>query len=200
MVLGCNEGIPNMEEPRRRLCVFCSSKAGDHEIYASYARRLGKLMPQRGLGLVFGGGHIGLMGILADAILGKGGEAIGVIPKSMMEAELAHTKLTKLHIVETMHQRKTMMAELADGFVALPGGFGTGDELFEILTWAQLRYHSKPVGVLNVNGFFDSLLAWLDRAVIEGFLKNKHRKLLIESREPEELLDRLWGDPASRKT
>jgi uncharacterized protein (TIGR00730 family) len=180
-----------MQKPQRRLCVFCGSKAGDHEIYPSSARRLGELMAHRGLGLVFGGGHIGLMGILADTILAKGGEAIGVIPKSMMEAELAHTKLTQLHIVETMHQRKAMMADLADGFAALPGGFGTGDELFEILTWAQLRYHSKPVGLLNVNGFFDSLLAWLDRAVEDGFLKNKHRKLLIEAQEPEKLLDKL---------
>jgi uncharacterized protein (TIGR00730 family) len=124
--------------------------------------------------------------------LRAGGEAIGVIPKSMIEAELAHTKLTQLHVVDTMHQRKAMMADLADGFVALPGGFGTADEFFEILTWSQLHYHSKPIGILNAAGFFDPLLAWLDRAVEEGFLKTKHRRLLIEAREPDQLLDRLW--------
>ncbi len=174
-----------------RLCVFCGSKVGDNEIYAAGARRMGQAMAQRGLGLVYGGGHIGLMGILADAVLAAGGEAIGVIPQSMMDEELAHTKLTKLHVVATMHQRKALMADLADGFVALPGGFGTADELFEILSWAQLRYHAKPVGLLNIEGFFDALLAWLDRAVQDGFLKPKHRRLLIDAKAPEELLDRL---------
>jgi uncharacterized protein (TIGR00730 family) len=189
-----------MNKLQRKLCVFCGSKSGDREIYAHNTRRLGKVMAQRGLGLIYGGGHIGLMGILADAVLAGGGEAIGVIPKGMMDAELAHTKLTQLHIVDTMHQRKAMMADLADGFAALPGGFGTADELFEILTWAQLRYHAKPVGLLNVAGFFDPLLAWLDRAVEEGFLKPKHRKLLIDASEPEELLDRIWVDPCPSKT
>jgi uncharacterized protein (TIGR00730 family) len=181
-----------MKDDRRRLCVFCGSQAGAKEIYVSATRRLGEMMAKRGLGLVYGGGHIGLMGILADAVLVGGGEAIGVIPKSMMDAELAHTKLTQLHIVDTMHQRKAMMADLADAFAALQGGFGTMDELFEILTWSQLRYHAKPVGILNVAGFFDPLLAWLDRSVQDGFLKLKHRRLLIEANEPEELLDRLW--------
>ena len=179
-----------------RLCVFCGSKTGDQEIYAASARRLGHAMVQRGVGLVYGGGHIGLMGILADSVLAAGGQAIGVIPQNMIDEELAHTKLTKLHVVGTMHQRKAMMADLADGFAALPGGFGTADELFEILTWAQLRYHAKPVGLLNVDGFFDSLLAWLDRTVQDGFLKPKHRRLLIEAKEPEELLDRLWPGSA----
>ncbi len=182
----------------QRLCIFCGSKAGDKEVYAKATRRLGEIMAQRGLGLVYGGGHIGLMGILADAVLAEGGEAIGVIPKSMMDSELAHAKLTQLHIVDTMHQRKAMMADLADGFAALPGGFGTGDELFEILTWAQLRYHAKPVGLLNVAGFFDPLLAWLDRSVQDGFLKLKHRRLLIEAKEPGQLLDLLWPSPAPK--
>ena len=150
-------------------------------------------MARRGIVLVYGGGHIGLMGILADAVLAAGGEAIGVIPQNMIDKELAHRKLTKLHVVSTMHQRKALMADLADGFVALPGGFGTADELFEILTWAQLHYHAKPVGLLNIDGFFHSLLAWLDRAVQDGFLKPKHRWLLIEAEEPEDLLDRLWA-------
>jgi uncharacterized protein (TIGR00730 family) len=184
-----------MKESRKRLCIFCGSKAGDKEVYAHATRRLGEIMAEGGFGLVYGGGHIGLMGVLADAVLAAGGEAIGVIPKSMMDAELAHTKLTQLHIVDTMHQRKAMMADLADGFAALPGGFGTGDELFEILTWAQLHYHTKPIGLLNVAGFFDPLLAWLDRAVEDGFLKLKHRRLLIEADEAVDLLDRLWGEP-----
>jgi uncharacterized protein (TIGR00730 family) len=179
-----------------RLCVFCGSKMGDNEIYAVSAHRLGEVMVERGFGLVYGGGHIGLMGVLADAVLAAGGEAIGVIPQNMIDEELAHAKLTKLHVVGTMHQRKAMMADLADGFAALPGGFGTVDEMFEILTWAQLHYHAKPVGLLNVNGFFDPLLAWLDRAVHDGFLQLKHRRLLIEAKEPRELLDRLWPDLA----
>jgi uncharacterized protein (TIGR00730 family) len=183
-----------------RLSVFCGSKTGDNEIYAASARRLGEVLAERGIGLVYGGGHIGLMGILADSVLAAAGEVIGVIPRDMIEKELAHTKLTKLHVVGTMHQRKALMADLADGFVALPGGFGTGDELFEILTWAQLRYHAKPVGLLNVDGFFDSLLAWLDRAVQDGFLKPKHRRLLIEAKEPEELLDQLWAGSAMDDT
>ena len=180
-----------------RLCVFCGSKTGDKEIYAASACRLGHAMAQRGIGLVYGGGHIGLMGILAEAVLGAGGEAIGVIPQNMIDKELAHTKLTKLHVVGTMHQRKALMADLANGFAALPGGFGTADELFEILTWAQLHYHEKPVGLLNVDGFFDSLLAWLDQAVLDGFVKPKHRRLLIEAKEPETLLDRLCANHAA---
>ena len=183
-----------------RLCVFCGSKTGDKEIYAASARRLGEVMGERGIGLVYGGGHIGLMGILADAVLAAGGEAVGVIPQNMIDEELAHTKLTKLHVVGTMHQRKALMADLANGFAALPGGFGSADELFEILTWAQLHYHEKPVGLLNVDGFFDSLLAWLDRAVQDEFLKSKHRRLLIEAKEPEELLDRLWANQPSSNT
>src|SRR5438876_12157912 len=125
------------------------------------------------------------MGVLADAVLGGGGEVIGVIPQALVERELAHRGLTELRVVGTMHQRKALMADLADGFAALPGGFGTADELFEILTWAQLHYHEKPVGLLNVDGFFDSLLAWLDQAVLDGFVKPKHRRLLIEAKQPE---------------
>jgi uncharacterized protein (TIGR00730 family) len=183
-----------MEQITHRLGVFCGSRTGDNEVYRANARRLGELMAERGYGLVYGGGHIGLMGVLADAILAAGGEAIGVIPQNMIDKELAHSQLTKLHVVDTMHQRKALMADLADGFAALPGGFGTADELFEILTWAQLRYHAKPIGLLNTDGFFDSLLAWLDHAVTDGFIKAKHRRLLVEAKEPAELLDRLWGD------
>jgi uncharacterized protein (TIGR00730 family) len=171
-----------------RLCVFCGSSKGTNPVYAEAARRLGGQMAARGLGLVYGGGHIGLMGVLADAVLAGGGEAIGVIPRALVERELAHDRLTALQVVDTMHQRKARMADLADGFAALPGGFGTGDELFEILTWAQLGLHGKPIGLLNTAGFFDPLLAWLDRGVAEGFLRPEHRSLLRVADEEDALL------------
>jgi uncharacterized protein (TIGR00730 family) len=140
---------------------------------------------------VFGAGHIGLMGVLADSVLAAGGEAIGVIPQALVDKELAHTGLTQTHVTKTMHDRKAIMADLADGFIALPGGYGTCDELFEILTWSQLGLHAKPIGLLNCKGFFDPLLAWLDQAVAEGFIKQKHRELLLADVEPEALLDRM---------
>src|SRR5262245_16752506 len=175
----------------RRLCVFCGSKAGNRSVYAEAARALGHALAARGLGLVYGGGHIGLMGILADAVLHAGGEVSGVIPEALVAEELAHPQLTALHVVGTMHQRKALMADLADGFAALPGGFGTADELFEILTWAQLGLHAKPVALLNTAGFFDPWLAWLDRAVADGFLRPAHRRLLRVADEPEQLLELL---------
>jgi uncharacterized protein (TIGR00730 family) len=193
----------------RQLCVFCGSKAGGAPVYADAARRLGKVLVARGLALIYGGGHIGLMGVLADAVLHAGGEVVGVIPQAMVERELAQMNLTRLEVVDTMHQRKARMADLADGFAALPGGFGTGDEMFEILTWAQLGLHAKPVGLLNTAGFFDPLLAWLDHAVREDFLKPKHRRLLLVADTPGRLLDLLlhyrpeepetkWIDDADR--
>jgi uncharacterized protein (TIGR00730 family) len=175
----------------RRLCVFCGSSAGGSAVYAEAARRLGSALAARGLGLVYGGGHVGLMGIVADAVLAGGGEAVGVIPQALVDRELAHGGLTRLHIVGTMHQRKALMADLSDGFVALPGGFGTADEFFEILTWAQLGIHARPAGLLNTAGFFDPLLAWADRAVAEGFLRARHRGLIRVGAEPEPLLDAL---------
>jgi uncharacterized protein (TIGR00730 family) len=175
----------------RWLCVFCGSKAGGSAVYTDSTRRLGELVVARGLGLVYGGGHVGLMGVLADAVLQTGGEVVGVIPQAMVERELAQMNLTRLEVVDTMHQRKARMADLADGFTALPGGFGTADELFEILTWAQLGLHAKPVGLLNVAGFFSPVLAWLDHAVREDFLKPKHRRLLLEAETPGGLLDLL---------
>jgi uncharacterized protein (TIGR00730 family) len=175
----------------RRLCVFCGSSAGGRAIYADHSRRLGTALAARGLGLVYGGGHIGLMGILADAVLGAGGEVIGVIPRALVDKELAHPGLTELRVVASMHERKALMADLAGGFAALPGGFGTGDEFFEILSWAQLGLHAKPIGLLNLAGYFDPLLAWLDHTVQEGFVKPVHRRLLLVAREPEELLDLL---------
>lgn len=175
----------------RRLCVFCGSNLGGRECYAEAARRVGELLARHKIGLVYGGGHVGLMGTLADAVLRGGGEVIGVIPQALVDKELAHERLTELRIVATMHQRKAEMADLADGFAALPGGYGTLDELFEILTWAQLGLHRKPVGLLNVDGFFTPLLAWLDHSIREGFIKEKHRGLLLTATEPEELLQKL---------
>src|SRR5262249_10837574 len=175
----------------RRLCVFCGSNSGNRPVYAEAARELGTMMVNHGLALVYGGGHIGLMGVLADAVLKAEGEVIGVIPQSMVEKELAHESVTKLHVVDTMHERQALMADLADGFAALPGAFGTADELFEILTWAQLGLHPKPVGILNVQAFFKPLLTWLDHAVAEGFLKPKHRQLLQEADTPAKLIDLL---------
>jgi uncharacterized protein (TIGR00730 family) len=175
----------------RQLCVFCGSSAGHRPEYRDAARRVGELLAARGVGLVFGAGHVGLMGVLADAVLAGGGTGIGVIPQALVDKELAHRGLTELHVVQTMHQRKALMADLADAFLALPGGYGTADETFEILTWAQLGLHTKPIGLLNVCGFFDPLLAWADRCVSEGFLRPEHRDILHVSRDPEELLGML---------
>jgi uncharacterized protein (TIGR00730 family) len=181
----------------RRICVFCGSSTGIRPAYREAAARLGSLMALRGLGLVFGGGHIGLMGVLADAVLAAGGEVVGVIPQALVDRELAHGRLTELHVVDTMHQRKALMADLSDGFVALPGGYGTLDETFEILTWAQLGIHRKPVAMLNVGGFFDPLLGWIDRAVDDGFLRGQHRELLNVAATPEEVIEALLGhEPA----
>jgi uncharacterized protein (TIGR00730 family) len=176
------------------LCVFCGSSRGIPAIYAASARRFGTALAERGLGLIYGGGHVGLMGVVADAVLQAGGPVIGVIPRSMVERELAHERLTELHVVETMHQRKALMAERAAAFAALPGGVGTADELFEIVTWRQLRLHSKPIGLLNVAGFFDPLLAWLDRTVTDGFVRAEHRSLIHVGDKAQQLLDLLCGD------
>ena len=183
-----------------RVCVFCGSSAGGRPVFAKQARAFGQILAARGVGLVYGGGHVGLMGILADAVLADGGEVQGVIPRALEDRELAHQRLTALHVVETMHQRKALMADLADGFAALPGAFGTGDELFEILTWAQLGLHGKPIGLLNVAGFFDPLLAWLDRAVDEAFLKPPHRDLLLVADDPGRLLEMLLNPPTRDRT
>ena len=193
----------------KRICVFCGSAVGHRPAHADSARRLAALLVSRGLELVFGAGHIGLMGVLADAVLAGKGRVVGVIPQALVDRELAHHNLSELHVVETMHQRKALMADLSDAFVALPGGYGTLDELFEILTWAQLGIHRKPVGLLNVEGFFDPLLSWIRHASDEGFLKPKHLDLLNVASTPEGLLDVLarhepspevtkWADPEQR--
>lgn len=173
------------------ICVYCGSSSRAGEPFFEAARRTGRLIAQRGSRLVYGGAHVGLMGALADAALEAGGRVCGVIPRTLVEKEVAHTHLTEQHVVESMHDRKALMSDLADAFIALPGGFGTLDELFEILTWAQLRFHSKPVGLLNTDGYFDGLLAFCDRAVAEGFVHPAHREMIRVSHDPEVLLEAL---------
>ena len=174
-----------------RICVFCGSSHGYHSRYADAARNLGQQLAARGIGLVYGGGNVGLMGELADAVLAGGGEVIGVIPQSLFVKELGHTGISDLRIVHTMHERKSLMATLADGFIALPGGFGTLDELCEIITWAQLGIHHKPCAVLNVDGYFDGFLQFLDSAVAQGFLRGEHRALLMVSPHLNDLLEQM---------
>ncbi len=179
----------------RRLCVFCGSRNGADPAFADAARRLGTAMARKGVGLVYGGGGIGLMGVVADAVLEAGGEAIGVIPHALEEKELGHARLTEKKVVGSMHERKALMASLADAFVALPGGMGTLDELCEIVTWAQLGIHQKPCALLDVGGYWDSFLAHLDRAVAAKFLEKAHRDMILVESEPERLLERLIAGP-----
>jgi hypothetical protein len=160
-------------------------------MYRQAAETLGRLLVQRGYGLVYGGGHVGLMGIIADAVLQAGGEVIGVIPEAMVSRELAHWGVTQLQVVPSMHARKARMAELADAFIAMPGGYGTFEELFEIITWAQLGIHQKPIGLLNVAGYFDALLTMIERAIADGFIRAVHRQLTVVASEPAALLDAL---------
>jgi uncharacterized protein (TIGR00730 family) len=172
-----------------RICVFCGSAAGWRSEHSDAARELGKTLARRGIGLVNGGGRVGLMGAAADGILEAGGEAIGVIPRALMDRELGHKGMTQLHVVESMHERKALMSELSDGFVALPGGIGTLEELFEAWTWAGLGIHAKPVGVLDVNGYWDPLLEMADRMVEEGYLPRHLREALLVAHGPDELVD-----------
>lgn len=175
----------------KRICVFCGSSVGSRPQHAVAARELGRTLAERGLGIVFGGGKVGLMGVLADTALAAGGEAIGVIPEALVAREIGHNGLTKLHVVHSMHQRKTLMADLADAFIALPGGYGTFEEFFEAVTWTQLGIHNKPCGLLNVDGYYDALLALLDRAVRDGFIQKKNRRLVIDAPDVPTLLQKL---------
>ena len=175
----------------RSLCVFCGSNSGSDPSYANAARDFGVLLAKADIALVYGGGHVGLMGIVADAVLAGGGKAIGVIPRMLWDREVGHRSLTELHIVETMHERKAMMASLSDAFVALPGGLGTLEEIFEVWTWAQLGIHRKPLGFLDVLGFYAPLLSSLDRAVDAGFVRAQHRSMAIVDVDPASLLRRL---------
>lgn len=182
----------------KRICVFTGSSPGARTDYAEAAQELGREIASRGLELVFGGGRVGLMGVIADAVLANGGNVIGVIPEALAAKEIAHSRLTELRVVRSMHERKATMAELSDAFVALPGGLGTLEEFFEIITWAQLGLHAKPVGIMNVAGYFDPLFAFLDRAVDERFVKREHRAMIIMAHSPADLVDRLASYEAPR--
>ena len=185
----------------QRLCVYAGSNTGSDPAYAAAARALGAELAGRGIGLVYGGGRVGLMGEVADAALGAGGEAIGVMPEALFDRELGHRGLTELRVVGSMHERKALMAELADGFVALPGGIGTLEELIEIMTWSQLGIHAKPCGVLDAAGFYAGLQGFLDHMVAEGFLHERHRAGLLADADANALLDRMarWEPPAVHK-
>jgi uncharacterized protein (TIGR00730 family) len=180
--------------------VYCGSSSGRLEAYGSAAQDLARAMASRNIRLVYGGAGIGIMGMVADHILKLGGQAIGVIPKALAHKEVAHKNLTELHVTQSMHERKMLMAELSDGFIALPGGIGTLEELFEIWTWAQLGFHTKPCGLLNVEGYYDSLIAFLDHVLAEQFVKKHHHDLLMVETNPDALLDRYsnYQPPAVR--
>ena len=173
-----------------RICVYCGANAGRDPAYAAAAQAMGRALARRGIGLVTGGGRVGLMGVVAESALAAGGSVTGVIPEALMNKELAHAGLTELIVTRSMHERKARMAELADGFIALPGGLGTYEELFEIWTWAQLGWHRKPCGLLNANGFYDRLVAFVDHAAGEGFLRPEHRAMLVVDTDAERLIDR----------
>jgi hypothetical protein len=175
----------------RRVCVFCGSSEGSDPAYREAAAGLGRMLAEAGTGLVYGGASIGLMGAVADAALAAGGEVIGVMPRPLAEKEIAHGGLSELRIVGSMHERKALMAELSDGFIALPGGIGTFEELFEVWTWGQLGYHRKPCGILNVEGFYDQLIGFLDGVVAQRFLRAEHRRMLLQASDPALLLERL---------
>ena len=177
----------------KSIAVYCGANAGASPIYAEAACAMGRALVGHNISLVYGGGHVGLMGAVADEVLRLGGEVTGVIPQQLMDRELAHPGLTRLFVVKDMHERKAMMAQLSDGFVALPGGMGTLEELFEVLTWAQLEIHAKPVGVLNVAGFYDQLVGFLGHVKSEGFIRDQHAGLMMVESDAEVLVRRLMG-------
>ena len=178
----------------RRICVFCGSSLGSRPEYGIAARQVGTLVARKGVGLVYGGSNVGLMSVVADAALAAGGEVIGVIPEALVAKQVAHRGLPDLRVVASMHERKALMAELAGAFLALPGGFGTIEEFIEAVTWSQLGLHHKPCGLLNIAGYYDSLLALFDRAVEERFLRAENRALVLADADPEQLIDRLLTD------
>ncbi len=169
--------------------MFCGSRSGTEPAYEEAARATGRTLADRGITLVYGGGHVGLMGVVADAALGAGGEVVGVIPRALLEREIAHTGLTDQRVVDSMHERKALMSDLSEGFVALPGGTGTLEEFFEVLTWAQLGEHRKPCGLLNAAGYYDPLLSVFDHMVAKGFLSEGHRAMVLVETEPQRLLE-----------
>ncbi len=171
------------------ICVFCGSREGVRSSYAAAARRTGVALAKRGIRVVYGGGRVGLMGVLADAALEAGGEVVGIIPEAIVSREVAHAGLTKLHVVGSMHERKALMSDLSDGFLTLPGGYGTLEEFLEVLSWAQLSIHDKPCALLDVDGFYAPLASLFDKAVAEGFVQPGHRSLVLTGDSPEQLLD-----------
>ncbi len=173
----------------KAVCVFCGSSSGSRDSYAKAARRMGAEVSRRGIRLVYGGGKVGLMGEVAGAALAGGGEVVGVIPRALLEKEISHEGLSKLYVVGSMHERKKLMADLSDGFIALPGGYGTFEEFLEVLSWAQLSIHEKPCGLLDVDGFYEPLSALFDKAVEEGFVQPGHRSLVLNEEDPGRLLD-----------
>jgi len=175
----------------KAIAVYCGSAHGVSPAYAEGARALGRAMAAQGLGLVYGGGNVGLMGVIADEVMRSGGAAVGVIPQALMDREVGHTGLTRLYVVKDMHERKAMMADLADGFIAMPGGMGTLEELFEMLTWSQLGIHHKPIGLLNVDGYYDRLLGFVGHMQEQGFVKPQHAALMMAEPAPDALLARL---------
>ncbi len=175
----------------KSIAVYCGANSGVGDQYADAARALGRVLVERGLGLVYGGGNVGLMGVIADEVMRLGGEATGVIPKALFDKEVGHTGLTRNFVVNDMHERKAMMAALSDGFIAMPGGMGTLEELFEMLTWSQLGFHAKPVGVLNVAGFYDGLVGFLAHQQQEGFVRPQHAALMMVESDPDALVNRL---------
>ena len=183
------------DSPEGRICVFCGSSVGAHPKYVAEAKSLGEQIARGGWGLVYGGTSVGLMGVVADAALAGGAEVIGVLPQNLQEREIAHRGLTRLHLVGRMHERKALMASLSDAFVALPGGYGTLDEFFEIVTWAQLKIHSKPCILINTGGYFDSLLRFLDHATREEFVRQGNRDLVQVARDPAEALEWIARKP-----
>lgn len=180
-----------MANSLKRICVFCGSSCGIRPSYSEAAQAVGSLLARREIALVFGGGRRGLMGVTADAAMASGGTVIGVIPRALADLEVEHRGVTQLHVVETMHERKAMMAELSDAFLALPGGYGTLEEFCEVVTWSQLGVHLKPCGLLNTDGYFDPLLYFFDRSVAEGFVRPEHRALVLDGCDPERLLQQL---------
>lgn len=182
------------------LCVYCGSSVGAKSDYVAGSEALAQAMAARGMSLVYGGAHVGIMGAVANRLMSLDGQVFGVIPEALVKLEVAHEGLTELFVVADMHERKAKMADLSDGFVALPGGLGTFEELFEMLTWAQLGFHTKPVGLLNVAGFYDELLRFLDTACEQGFMKQAHRDILIADTDPDRLLDRMNGYEAKYKS
>jgi uncharacterized protein (TIGR00730 family) len=175
----------------KRVCVFCGSSVGNKPEYSDFATALGQILAAKKIGLVYGGGNVGLMGVIADAAIAAGGEVIGVIPQALKDREIAHTGVRDLRVVDSMHTRKAMMADLADAFIAMPGGVGTFEEFFEAITWTQLGLHRKPCGLLNVGGFYTPLVAFIDQAVSEGFIKPIHRSMIVVDDNPERLVNTL---------